>query len=170
MGTSPMSSFSPNLPHEGYNINLEPPVITSNEIKQSNANVTGDNAIKLNGFVQKKQNGDYDDNSDISISSSCHPNSEIYNSQSDFLIAVHRKFTRQETYFLSHQKSKPSLFGVPLLIPIYDDVKNKDLYCSAWLQVSRLLSPLPPSSSKEQSNHAEDCDDSMVKKKNRFLL
>ncbi|XP_058455432.1 ubiquitin carboxyl-terminal hydrolase 32 isoform X2 [Malaya genurostris] len=86
----------------------------------------------------------------------------IYNNQpkNNYLIAVHRKLSRQDTYFLSHHKSRPGLFGVPLLIPCYDGVTNKELYCSVWLQVARLLSPLPPTP-PDQSNHATDCDDSL---------
>ncbi|XP_058129653.1 ubiquitin carboxyl-terminal hydrolase 32 [Anopheles coustani] len=80
--------------------------------------------------------------------------------KANYLIAVHRKLSRQDTYFLSHHKSKPGLFGVPLLIPCYDGVTNKELYCSVWLQVARLLSPLPPTP-PDQSNHATDCDDSL---------
>uniref|UniRef100_A0A182M9T8 ubiquitinyl hydrolase 1 n=1 Tax=Anopheles culicifacies TaxID=139723 RepID=A0A182M9T8_9DIPT len=80
--------------------------------------------------------------------------------KTNYLIAVHRKLSRQDTYFLSHHKSKPGLFGVPLLIPCYDGVTNKELYCSVWLQVARLLSPLPPTP-PDQSNHATDCDDSL---------
>lgn len=72
-----------------------------------------------------------------------------------YLIAVHRKLSRQDTYFLSYHKTRPSLFGVPLLIPCYDDGTNKDLYCAVWVQVARLLSPLP-STPPEQANHATD--------------
>lgn len=72
-----------------------------------------------------------------------------------YLIAVHRKLSRQDTYFLSYHKSRPSLFGVPLLIPCYENGTNKDLYCAVWVQVARLLSPLP-STPPDQSNHATD--------------
>lgn len=72
-----------------------------------------------------------------------------------YLIAVHRKLSRQETYFLSYHKSRPSLFGVPLLIPCYERGTNKDLYCAVWIQVARLLSPLPPTP-PDQANHATD--------------
>lgn len=115
---------------------------------------------KQNGCSTCNNHPDFDDD-DISISSSRDTRRCVnYDGQCDYLIAVHRKFTRQDTYFLSHHKTKPSLFGVPLLIPLHEGVQNKDLYCSVWLQVSRLLSPLPPTS-RDQSNHAEDCDDSL---------
>ncbi|EDW05010.1 GH17697, partial [Drosophila grimshawi] len=74
-----------------------------------------------------------------------------------YLVAVHRKITRHDSYFLSYHKTRPSLFGVPLLIPNCDGGTHKDLYCAVWLQVSRVLSPLPATT--EQANHAADCSD-----------
>lgn len=71
-----------------------------------------------------------------------------------YLMAVHRKITRQDSYFLSHHKTRPSIFGVPLIIPNLEGGTNKDLYWAVWLQVSRLLSPLPAST--DQANHAAD--------------
>lgn len=71
-----------------------------------------------------------------------------------YLMAVHRKLSRQDTYFLSYHKNSVNLFGVPLLIPCYEDGTNKDLYCAVWIQVARLLSPLP--SASDQANHATD--------------
>lgn len=73
----------------------------------------------------------------------------------NYLIAVHRNLCRQDTYFLSHHKTRPGLFGVPLLIPCYEGVSNKQLYCAVWTQVSRLLSKLPPTP-PDQANHATD--------------
>ncbi|KAJ8916678.1 hypothetical protein NQ315_000323 [Exocentrus adspersus] len=75
-----------------------------------------------------------------------------------YLIAVHRKCVRQETYFLSQQKSKPSLFGLPLLLGFDQNTNCQGLYESVWGQVTRLLSPMPQS---DQPNHATDCDDSL---------
>lgn len=72
-----------------------------------------------------------------------------------YLIAVHRQLQRQDTYFLSYHKTRPTLFGVPLLIPCYEGGTNKDLYLAVWMQVERLLSPLP-STPPDQSNHATD--------------
>jgi len=71
-----------------------------------------------------------------------------------YLVAVHRKITRHDSYFLSYHKTRPSLFGVPLLIPNCDGGTHKDLYCAVWQQVNRLLSPLPATT--EQANHAAD--------------
>uniref|UniRef100_A0A7N6BVS4 ubiquitinyl hydrolase 1 n=1 Tax=Anabas testudineus TaxID=64144 RepID=A0A7N6BVS4_ANATE len=75
-----------------------------------------------------------------------------------YIIAMHRKMMRTELYFLSSQKNRPSLFGMPLIVPCTVDTSKKDLYDAIWIQVSRLASPLPP---QEASNHAQDCDDSM---------
>uniref|UniRef100_A0A673LDD2 Ubiquitin carboxyl-terminal hydrolase 32 n=1 Tax=Sinocyclocheilus rhinocerous TaxID=307959 RepID=A0A673LDD2_9TELE len=75
-----------------------------------------------------------------------------------YIIAMHRKMMRTELYFLSSQKNRPSLFGMPLIVPCTVHTCKKDLYDAVWIQVSRLASPLPP---QEASNHAQDCDDSM---------
>uniref|UniRef100_A0A3B4BB10 Ubiquitin carboxyl-terminal hydrolase 32 n=1 Tax=Periophthalmus magnuspinnatus TaxID=409849 RepID=A0A3B4BB10_9GOBI len=75
-----------------------------------------------------------------------------------YIIAMHRKMMRSELYFLSSQKNRPSLFGMPLIVPCTVHTSKKDLYDAVWVQVSRLASPLPP---QESSNHAQDCDDSM---------
>lgn len=98
----------------------------------------------------------------VPLSDKCNGKSAIKNCYRDghrtaghYLIAVHRKMSRQDTYFLSYHKSRPSLFGVPLLIPCYEGGTNKDLYCTVWMQVARLLSPLPPTP-PDQSNHATD--------------
>ncbi|XP_016852445.2 ubiquitin carboxyl-terminal hydrolase 32 isoform X1 [Anolis carolinensis] len=75
-----------------------------------------------------------------------------------YIIAVHRKMMRTEMYFLSAQKNRPSLFGMPLIVPCTVHTRKRDLYDAVWIQVSRLASPLPP---QEASNHAQDCDDSL---------
>ncbi|XP_069082639.1 ubiquitin carboxyl-terminal hydrolase 32 isoform X2 [Pleurodeles waltl] len=85
---------------------------------------------------------------------SVHPESPFIG----YIIAVHRKMMRTELYFLSAQKNRPSLFGMPLIVPCTVNTQKKDLYDAVWIQVSRLASPLPP---QEASNHAQDCDDSM---------
>ncbi|KAG8520191.1 Ubiquitin carboxyl-terminal hydrolase 32 [Galemys pyrenaicus] len=61
-----------------------------------------------------------------------------------YIIAVHRKMMRTELYFLSSQKNRPSLFGMPLIVPCTVHTRKKDLYDAVWIQVSRLASPLPP--------------------------
>lgn len=178
MGTSPMSTFMA-AGNGAYEMNPITTLDSFNSYHHHSSDTfntktqSGANNSNLNGTANSNQNNasnnnnnnnnhvEYDDDN-ISISSSRDNRYCVnYDGQCEYFIAVHRKFTRQDTYFLSHHKTKPSLFGVPLLIPLHDGVQNKDIYCSVWMQVSRLLSPLPPSS-RDQSNHAEDCDDSMV--------
>ncbi|KAK2185909.1 hypothetical protein NP493_217g02044 [Ridgeia piscesae] len=77
-----------------------------------------------------------------------------------YTIAVHRKMFHMDVYFLSSQKSRPSLFGTPLVLPTDDHTTNQDLYRAVWMQVSRLVSPLPPAENNTH-NHAQDCDDSL---------
>lgn len=158
LGTSPMGTFMDATTGSYSMKTISTTNLLSSSINDLPASSAPVNHAKLNGCTNCNNNVDYDED-DLSISSSRENKRCInYDGQCDYLIAVHRKFTRQDTYFLSHHKTKPSLFGVPLLIPLHDGVQNKDLYCSVWMQVSRLLSPLPPSSTQ---NHAEDCDDSL---------
>ncbi|KAJ8312078.1 hypothetical protein KUTeg_009451 [Tegillarca granosa] len=77
-----------------------------------------------------------------------------------FVIGVHRKMNLMDVYFLSSQKTRPCLFGTPIILPCLDNTTNQDLYQFVWTQVSRLVSPLPPSEAKS-ANHALDCDDSL---------
>lgn len=80
--------------------------------------------------------------------------------QTGYIVAVHRKMIRQDVYFMSSQKTKPSLFGLPIIVPCSENTTHQDLYQSVWLQVARLVSPLPPTD-PAVSNHAQDCDDSL---------
>ncbi|UYV60650.1 USP32 [Cordylochernes scorpioides] len=77
-------------------------------------------------------------------------------SRGHFLVAYHRKM---ELYFLAWQKTRPALFGLPVLLP-YDPgtTTYKDVYVGVWRQVARLVSPPPPHS---HLNHALDCDNSL---------
>jgi ubiquitin carboxyl-terminal hydrolase 6/32 len=60
----------------------------------------------------------------------------------------------QEAYFLSTEKYRPVLFGLPIVVSCSGSTTYQDLYKSVWVQVSRLVSPLPP---KDQTqNHATD--------------
>ncbi|XP_068086711.1 ubiquitin carboxyl-terminal hydrolase 32 [Anabrus simplex] len=77
-----------------------------------------------------------------------------------FIVALHRKMIRQDVYFLSSQKTKPSLFGLPVIVPCAEATTHQDLYQAVWVQVARLVSPLPPSETAAP-NHAQDCDDSL---------
>ncbi|XP_074640674.1 ubiquitin carboxyl-terminal hydrolase 32-like [Tubulanus polymorphus] len=77
-----------------------------------------------------------------------------------FLVAMHRKMIRMDVYYLSSQKTRPSLFGIPLILPCDEETTNQDLYQYVWTQVSRLVTQLPPSEASSP-NHAQDCDDSL---------
>ena len=44
---------------------------------------------------------------------------------------------RMDVYFLSSQKNRPSLFGLPLVVPSADGCLHQDLYQAVWTQVSR---------------------------------
>ena len=76
------------------------------------------------------------------------------------IVCLHRKMMPQESYFLSGEKYSPSLFGLPLVVSLSGGSTCQQLYRQVWIQVARLVSPLPP---QEQvvSNHAQDCDDSL---------
>ncbi|XP_059091562.1 ubiquitin carboxyl-terminal hydrolase 32-like isoform X4 [Tigriopus californicus] len=84
---------------------------------------------------------------------------DIGDCQQGVLVALHRKMMPQEIYFLSMEKYRPMLFGIPLIVPCNETTTLQDLYKSVWTQVSRLVSPLPPRDSS--TNHATDCDDSL---------
>ena len=62
---------------------------------------------------------------------------------------------RQDVYFMSSHKTKPSLFGIPVVVPCSESSTNQDLYQAVWVQVARLVSPLPPSETAAP-NHAQD--------------
>ena len=90
-----------------------------------------------------------------------HTEGDLSKNNKGFIIAYHRKLIRQEVYFLSSQKCKPSLFGLPLVVASSEGSTHKSLYERVWGQVSRLVTPLPPSEAAAGSNHAADCDDSL---------
>lgn len=60
-----------------------------------------------------------------------------------------------DVYFLSSQKTRPSLFGTPIIIPRDENTMCQDIYHFVWVQVARLVSPLPPSEQRT-INHAQD--------------
>ncbi|XP_033627039.1 ubiquitin carboxyl-terminal hydrolase 32-like isoform X1 [Asterias rubens] len=75
-----------------------------------------------------------------------------------FVVAVHRKMIRMDMYFLSWQKSRPCLFGIPIILPcLAGATSHEELYSSVWMQVSRLVSSTAPMENGHK-NHAEDGD------------
>ncbi|XP_072043615.1 ubiquitin carboxyl-terminal hydrolase 32-like isoform X1 [Amphiura filiformis] len=76
-----------------------------------------------------------------------------------FVVAMHRKMIRMDMYFLSWQKSRPCLFGIPLILPCTPTTAHEELYKAVWMQVARLVSsPAPGESTTIKKNHAEDGD------------
>lgn len=154
----------------GGNCYRKPSTITNNNINNHNGNNNNNinnnrnnNNHKCDNSIETNRLNFNSNNSSNSIiikkqqhqQQCCQNNHRSNRIAGGYLIAVHRKLSRQETYFLSYHKSRPSLFGVPLLIPCYEGGTNKDLYCAVWIQVARLLSPLPPTP-PDQANHATD--------------
>ncbi len=60
----------------------------------------------------------------------------------------------QEVYFLSMEKYRPVLFGLPVMVSCSEETTLQELYKTVWTQVARLVSPLPPRDSAH--NHATD--------------
>ena len=60
-----------------------------------------------------------------------------------------------DVYFLSSQKSRPSLFGTPMVLSCDKTTTHQNLYQQVWSLVARLVSPLPPSE-VTAPNHAHD--------------
>ena len=62
-----------------------------------------------------------------------------------------------DVYFLSHQKERLSIFGIPLVIPHVGDgsVTGRELYERVWGLVGRLLTP-QQQVARQQGNHAAD--------------
>ncbi|XP_026740853.1 ubiquitin carboxyl-terminal hydrolase 32-like isoform X3 [Trichoplusia ni] len=78
-----------------------------------------------------------------------------------YLVAVHRKQCRADAYFLPWQRSRSSLFGVPLLVGLSGGagagaLSGRQVYARVWRQAARLVSPAGTA-----HNHAADCDDSL---------
>jgi len=85
---------------------------------------------------------------------------DLADASQGILVCLHRKMLSQEFYYLSSDKYRPSLFGIPLVVSANASTTYQELYSRVWEQVGRLVSPLPPQDNPQQ-NHATDCDDSM---------
>ncbi|EDO39905.1 predicted protein [Nematostella vectensis] len=73
-----------------------------------------------------------------------------------FVVAIHRKMNRSDAYFLSPQKNRPSLFGVPVVVPCTSRTKHCELYQTVWKQVSRLLSAPAPGDKNAKDGNTGD--------------
>src|SRR5690349_19997303 len=105
MGTSPMGTFM-DATTGAYNMTtVSTTNLLSSSVNDLPASLTPVNQqVMINGCTNCTNASEFDDD-DISISSSRDNKRCInYDGQFDYLIAVHRKFTRQDTYFLSHHK------------------------------------------------------------------
>ena len=107
--------------------------------------VPAENSLSVNGHSRQ--------NSFSSCSSMQNSMTDGQINTDDIIIVVHRKMLRQEAYFLAPQKSRPMLFGLPLVIPYTPGMTHLDLYKRVWSLVARLVSPLPPT---DAYNHAQD--------------
>lgn len=75
---------------------------------------------------------------------------------SGFVVAMHRKTIRLDAYFLSPQKNRPGLFGIPIVIPCSSKTRQCELYEGVWTQVARLLSPPAPGDTNCKDGDAGD--------------
>ena len=76
--------------------------------------------------------------------------------QDNVILVVHLKMMRQDSYFIASQKSRPALFGLPLVVPYHENMTHLELYKKVWALVARLVSPLPPADGINSYNHAQD--------------
>uniref|UniRef100_H2ZLN0 ubiquitinyl hydrolase 1 n=2 Tax=Ciona savignyi TaxID=51511 RepID=H2ZLN0_CIOSA len=83
-----------------------------------------------------------------------------------YVVAYHRKIFHIDVYFLSSQKHRPSLFGLPLVVPCVPGRPKKELYSAVWRLVSRLCQPRCRTAGSPQGREPtrKDCDDSMGSK------
>ncbi|XP_065831123.1 ubiquitin carboxyl-terminal hydrolase 32-like isoform X2 [Oscarella lobularis] len=58
-----------------------------------------------------------------------------------YLVAVNRKMTPVDCYFLPHQKNRPYPFGLPVIVNWKPGTKQRDLYDDVKKQIERFLSP-----------------------------
>ncbi|CAI8055035.1 Ubiquitin carboxyl-terminal hydrolase 32 [Geodia barretti] len=71
-----------------------------------------------------------------------------------FIFAVHRKKFLMEQYFVASQKSRPVLFGTPLVVPCMPATPCRQVYELVWQSVRRLIIPdIPSSESKERRGY-----------------
>lgn len=145
-----------------YNINKNTNTINNNWVGNSLNNDNNENGNSdTNNSSSNSPNGETTAAVNPRPAQSGDPTMKSVYKAADYIVAVHRQLCRQDSYFLQYHKTRPMLFGVPLLVPCYEGCRtNKDLYCAVWIQVARFLSPLPPTP-PDQANHATDCDDSL---------
>lgn len=75
-----------------------------------------------------------------------------------FTLCLHRKFEQQDTYFLAHQRARPIVFGLPLVLPLSGNETGEGLLSAVWAQVARLVSPPSQHTAGLPTNQARDGD------------
>merc|ERR1712096_310550 len=55
------------------------------------------------------------------------------------VIAMHRKMIQSTHYFLSWQRFRPNLFGIPVVFSCYSGLTNKDVYDKIWINVKKYV-------------------------------
>ncbi|KAL3857432.1 hypothetical protein ACJMK2_012103, partial [Sinanodonta woodiana] len=154
-GLSIKKSTAASPSNNGMQANGVPPQLLSSDGNDANSSSNAStpthsrqpSIVGVNGIGSPEMNG------------SSTPSQKSVDLFNGFIIGVHRKMTLMDLYFLSSQKTRPSLFGTPIILPCDENTTNQELYQFIWCQVARLVSPLPPSEAK--ANHALDCDDSL---------
>lgn len=77
----------------------------------------------------------------------------LFNAKAIDFAYVPRKQCRLDAYFLPSQRSRPALFGVPLLVELREHMSGRAIYANVWTQLARLLSARP---TRAEHNHATD--------------
>ena len=70
--------------------------------------------------------------------------------QHGFITAMHRKMIQSNNYFLSWQKFRPSLFGIPIILSYHKEMTNKDVYDKIWVYVSKYVTGVTLSDETER--------------------
>uniref|UniRef100_A0A914XR81 ubiquitinyl hydrolase 1 n=1 Tax=Plectus sambesii TaxID=2011161 RepID=A0A914XR81_9BILA len=77
-----------------------------------------------------------------------------FNPGPNAVLAVHRKMEHKDVYFLSHKRSHPVVFGVPLVVELAPNATTcRDLYEDVWRQVKRLVNAPAAQNSGALGNH-----------------
>ncbi|KAM7433841.1 Transcription elongation factorSPT6 [Porites harrisoni] len=171
--SSPIKRLSPKLRKRlspkfggGFNFTLRKSSSSNSSIEMTEGtyNSNSDSGISLS--VENSPNrqklsvaGNTDNasrNSSITSTPSSGPSPYLGYCFSGFVVAMHRKTHRFDAYFLSPQKNRPGLFGVPVIVPCTSQTKQCELYQGVWTQVARLLSPPAPGETNCKDGDAGD--------------
>lgn len=76
--------------------------------------------------------------------------------QKGFVTVLHRKMIQSNHYFLSWQKFRPSLFGVPIVLSYDSEITNTDLYDNIWKHVSKYVTGVTLGSEPDEKKYPFD--------------